>query len=249
LWEDRVLRGEAERNQDALRDYEKAVEVSPTFEARLGLAGALYRVGRPWEALALYQQLRREQAANPDVLLGLARCQFALHEVAASQQLLDELLDQQPRHAAALLERGRLAVHAGQWPEAENWLRQAAVAAPRYDCEAQRLLGRCLEAEHKTEDARKCLEELGEREAKVLRVECLTLQSNREPRNVELRYQIALELMRLGREPEGMAALLYVVEQQPQHGPAHQALADYFERTGQPRRAARHRRDSGALAR
>ncbi len=42
-WEKRALRGETERAQDALRDYETAVEVSPCFEAELGLAGMRLR--------------------------------------------------------------------------------------------------------------------------------------------------------------------------------------------------------------
>ena len=57
-----------------------------------------------------------------------------------------------------------------------------------------------------------------------------------------LRYAVARELMHLGREEDAVAALFIVINQQPGHGPAHAALADYFTRTGQPRRAARHRR-------
>jgi tetratricopeptide (TPR) repeat protein len=244
LWEDRARKGEVERDRDALRDYEQAVELSPTFEARLGLAGALYRVGRPWDALREYERLRPARAAHPDVLLGLARCRYALHEVDEARRLVDELLGRHPDHAAALLERGRLGLHAGQLAEAEGWLRRAAEAAPRHDCEALRALGRCLEAQHKTEDARRCLDRLGEREADVLGLERRVLQANREPGNVTLRWEVGRELMRLGRDEDAVGVLLFVVEQQPRLGPAHAALADYFERTGQPDRAARHRRAS-----
>jgi tetratricopeptide (TPR) repeat protein len=241
-WENRARKGEMEREQDALRDYEKAVDLDPSFEAQLGLAGTLYRVGRPWEALLIYERLRPAQPANPAVLLGLARCRYSLHEVDEAQRLLDELLEKSPGDAAALLERGRLALHAGQWDEAEKLLRRAASAAPRYDAEAQRALCRCLEAEDKTAEARSCREELHQREAKILELERLILRANREPQDVALRYAIALELMRQGREQDGVAALFFILEQQPRHEPAREALADYFERTGQPGRAARHRR-------
>jgi tetratricopeptide (TPR) repeat protein len=241
-WENRVRKGEKEHEQDALRDYEKAVELLPSFEAQLGLAGTLYRVGRTWEAMLMYERLRPLQPANPALLLGLARCKYSLHEVDEAQRLLDELLEQYPNHTAGLLERGRLALHAGQLAEAEQWLRRAASASPRYDVEAHRVLYRCLEAARKTAEARQCLDELQDREAEILDVERLILRANREPRDVALRYETAIKQMRLGREQDAVAALFFILEQQPQHGPARATLVDYLERVGQPGRAARYRR-------
>lgn len=247
LWERRVRQGELGREQDALRDYEKAVELDPSFAARLGLAGALYRVGRPWEAMRTYELLRHAQPflsapAHPEAQLGLARCLYNLHEVDEARRLLDELLELYPQDAAALLERGRLALYAGQLTDAEKWLRRAAAAAPGYDTEVQRLLCRCLEASQQTAEAQRCREELNRKETKVLDVERRILQANRNPQDVALRYEIAIELMNLGREQDAVAALFFVLEQQPGHGPAFQALADYFERSGQPDRAAGYRR-------
>ncbi len=244
VFENLARNGAMEREEEALHDYHKAVELNPSFEARLGLAGTLYRVGRPWDALLEYEQLHQGQTANPEVLLGLARCCHSLHDVDKARQLLDELLGQHPQHVAALLERGRLAFHAGQLPEAEKWLRQAAAFAPPWDSEPQRLLYECLQVAHKDEEARQCLDRLRTREANLLRVDRLTLQTNREPHNLALRYEVAIELMRLGREQDALAGLFFILEQEPRHGPAHEALADYYERTGQPRRAARHRRAS-----
>jgi tetratricopeptide (TPR) repeat protein len=248
LWEDRARNGEAERDNDALRDYGKALELNPTFAARMGLAGALYRLGRPWEAMIEYERLCPLQPANPELLLGLARCRYSLHEVEEARRLLDEVLERHPNHSAALLERGRLALYEGELTEAERYLRPAASLAPRHDCEAQRLFCRCLDAGHKTEEARGCLEDLRAREAEALDVERLTSRSNREPNDVGLRFEIAMKLMRLGREPDAVTALLFVVEQEPRHAPAHLALADYFQRAAQPARAARHRRASVAGA-
>jgi tetratricopeptide (TPR) repeat protein len=241
-WENRAAKGEKEREQDALNDYEKAIELVPSFEAQLGLAGTLYRVGRPWEAMCMYERLRPLQPANPTLLLGLARCRYNLNEVDEAQRLLDELLEQYPNHAAALLERGRLALHAGQLAEAEQWLRRAASASPRHQVGSHRVLCRCLEGADKTAEARQCLDELQAREAEVVDLERQVLRANREPRDVALRYEIAIQMMRLGREQDGVAALFFVLEQQPRHGPARAALADYLERVGQPDRAARHRR-------
>jgi tetratricopeptide (TPR) repeat protein len=242
VWERRALGGETEHEADALHDYEKAAALEPSFEARRGRAGALYRTGRPWEALTEYERLCKEQPADSDVLLGLARCRYNLNEPGEARRLLDALLERSPDHAAALMERGRVAFHAGALTEAEGWLSRAVALAPPCDLEALRLLCRCLEDNHKGEEAGRRAGQLREREADLLRVDRRVLEANRNPTDVALRYEIALEQMRLGREREGVAALFLVLEQQPRHGPAHTALADYFERTGQPARAARHRR-------
>jgi thioredoxin-like negative regulator of GroEL len=245
--------GAPERDQDALSDYEKAIALSPSFAPRLGWAGTLYRVGKPWEAMLEFERLRALQPENAGVLLGLARCRYSLHEVDEARRLLDLLIEQlgdrDPRgyaerkgKEAALLERGRLAIHAGQWADAEKWVRQAAALAPPFDVEPTRLLAQCLETEHKDEEARRCQELLREREARALGVERQILEANRDPRNVALRYEIALSLISLGQDRDGVSCLFLVLEQQPRHGPAHAALVDYFERTGQPDRAARHRK-------
>jgi tetratricopeptide (TPR) repeat protein len=231
-----------EEEGGALHDYEKAVELRPSGEARLGLARALYHAGRPWEAALRYEKVRRTLPAAPEVLLGLARCRFALHETDEARRLLDELLAWRPDHADALAERGRLAYREGQAEEAEGWLRRAATAAPAWDCVPHRLLYQYLRAAQKDEEAGRWLGALRAREAEALRVDRLVLQTNRDPGNLALRFEAALALMRLGRERDGVAGLFVVLEQDPRHGPAHAALADYFERAGQPRRAARHRR-------
>ncbi len=233
-WEDRARKGETEREQDALRDYEKAIELNPSFEARLGLAGTLYRLGRPWEAKLGYESLHALEPSNPDVLLGLAASCYNLHDVDQARRLLDEMLQQHPNHPTAMLERGRLALHAGQLDEAEKWLRQAAAAAPRYSTDAQRLLCRCLELANKTAEAGYARKELDR----------LIQQLSRQPQDVALRYELATKLMQLGRERESVAALFLVLQQDPKHGAAQEALIDYFERSGQTSRAARHRRAS-----
>lgn len=230
-----------EYEAEILRDYEKAIEASPSFDARLGRAGALFRLGQPWDALVQYEQLRPLGESQGEVMLGIARCRFNLGELDAARQLLDELLEQSPQKWDALLERGRLALHSGQPAEAEKWLRRAVDLAPACETGPLRSLGQCLASQHKDEEARRCLDRLSKLEADLLQVELLTSQANRDRYNVALRYEIGTKLMRLGRERDSVAALYFVLEQQPRHGPAHAALADYFDRVGQPERAARHR--------
>jgi tetratricopeptide (TPR) repeat protein len=241
LGEELVRAGRPLPDYDPASDYQHAIALSPTFAARLGLAGALDRAGRPEDAGQIYEQLRGEQPDNPQVLLGLARCRYALSDVEEARRLLEELLRQQPAHGAGLLERGRLELHAGRLAEAETWLRRAADAAVVAETGALRSLCQCLEAEHKDAEARRYGDRLQHNEAEMIRVNGRTFQANRAPDDVALRFAVAGELMHLGREEDAVAALFVVVEQEPRHRQAHAALANYFTRTEQPRRAARHR--------
>lgn len=243
VWEVLAGTSQTERESNAQTDYEKALKINPSsFDARLGLAGCLYNLGRPADALIEYKRLHGRDAAHTEVLLGLARCRWGLAEVAEARRLLDQLLAGHPDHARGLLERGRLALHEGELAGAEKWLRRAVQAGPACDCEALRALCRCLEAAHKDSEARRCRDQLRRREAEFIRLDCLTMRVNREPHNLPLRFDVSVQLLRFGRDREGVAGLYLVLEQQPRYGPAHAALADYFERTGQPARAARHRR-------
>jgi tetratricopeptide (TPR) repeat protein len=243
VWEVLAGTGRAEGEANARADYDKFLEINPSsFEARLALAGCLYRLGRPADALLEYQRLHLRDATHPEVLLGLARCRWSLGEVAEARRLLDQLLAGHPHHANALLERGRLALHEGELAGAEKWLRRAVEARPGCDCEALRALCRCLEAAHRDSEARRCRDRLRRREAESIRLDCLILQVNREPDNLPLRFDVSRQLLRFGRDREGVGGLYLVLEQQPRYGPAHAALADYFARAGQPARAARHRR-------
>jgi tetratricopeptide (TPR) repeat protein len=249
VWKNLARNGRKEREPNVLADYQKALQLNPSsFEARLGLAGCLYRMGRPADALLEYQRLQQQDAAHPEVLLGLARCRYSAGEVDEARRLLDELLARHPEHAVGLLERGRLALHECDLAGAEKWLARADEAGPPCDWQALRVLCRTLEAAHKDSEARRCQEQLRQREARAISLDRLTMQVNREPYNLPLRYDVSVQLIRFGRQLEGVAGLYLVLEQNPRHGPAHAALADYFERTGKPARAARHRRASSLSA-
>jgi tetratricopeptide (TPR) repeat protein len=230
------------RPEDALASFQKAVEINPRAEdARLRLAITLQRLGHSREAQAHFAYLRERRPDNPEIVLGLAQCCRDAHELEAARQLLDGLLKQHPDYVPAVVERGRVAFHLESTPVAEVWLQRAVTAGP-HDREAHRLLLVYLEAQGKTDAAAQCRVTLQQIEGDIARSNSLMLQVMDAPHDAALRSEIGILFLRLGQEAEGLHWLATALEEDPGHAPTHQALADYYERTGQPARAALHRR-------
>ena len=68
------------------------------------------------------------------------------------------------------------------------------------------------------------------------------------PNNPAMRVQIAEAMLGMGRLAEANAELDAVLAAAPDFAPAHRAKATYHDRTGQPEKAAEHRRRAGSEA-
>jgi tetratricopeptide (TPR) repeat protein len=241
MWRGRALES-LDRAEDAVPDFERAVELAPGWdEARLRLAACLFRVGRPWDARVHYEALRERRPDDPEVLLGLSRCCYDLHDLDGARQSLDRLLDLRPSDVPALLDRGRLEFHAGRTAEAERWLRRASELAPR-DREVCLALARCLEAEARETEAQLCRDRLRQILADLQVIHDLIEKSKHTPDDAALRYQIGVRLQERGEEADAASWFFAALGEDPHYVPAHVALANYFEHTGQHFRAAWHRR-------
>jgi tetratricopeptide (TPR) repeat protein len=240
-----VLRGKAweglHNPERALQDYERAVDLDPASrEARLRLADTLQRLGRVREAVAHFELLLQCRPGDSAVLLGLARCRFDSHELDQAGELLDILLAAQPDHVAALVDRGRLALCRGQAADAEEKLSRAAALAP-WHREAHRLLFSCLQTQGKSIETEACRTRLRELQASDNQMGRLALRYRNSPRDASIRFDLAKWAMQNGREQDGVRWLFATLLVDPQHGAAHSAVADYFQRIGQPWRSAEHR--------
>jgi Tfp pilus assembly protein PilF len=59
------------------------------------------------------------------------------------------------------------------------------------------------------------------------------------------RHEAGVILFRNGQEQEGLRWLASALQQDPNHRPTHELLVEYFEKHGQPEKAAQHRRLAG----
>jgi tetratricopeptide (TPR) repeat protein len=244
-----TLRGKAwdelHNPERALKDYQRAVDLDPaSCEARLGLANTFQHLGHIREAIAHYEILRQQQSCNPDGLLGLERCRFDSYDLDQAKELLDKLLAAQPDHVAGLVERGRLALCRQQAAEAEADLARAASLAP-WHREAHRLLLSCLQALGKGKEQENCQARIHELQASDSQLGKLSLRYRHLPQDSNTRFELATWSLQNGREQDGLRWLFRTLLVDPRYGPAHAALAEYFQRSGQLRRSAEHKRLAG----
>jgi predicted Zn-dependent protease len=155
--------------------------------------------------------------------------------------LLDNLLSRQPRHVAALTERGRLALDEQRADEAEALVRKAVELAP-FNKQALYVWSQCLKRCDKTDEYKVCIDRLEKIRADVQRLAEVLRLVQENPRDPAQRCEAGLIYLRNGHDQEGLRWLTSALREDARHGPTHQALADYFQRRGDPEREAFHRR-------
>jgi tetratricopeptide (TPR) repeat protein len=238
------------RQSDAAeKDLRRAVDRAPdSAAAHAALAGLLERQGHTHEAIDHYQTSLRLRPADPAALLGLARAFCDDADLAGARQQLDELLASRPDHPDGLVERARLALRQGKPAEAEPLLERATRAAPWHRDAQQFYLGVLMEL-GRTEAAARCAERVARLRDEDAAVGRLKLRARDNPGDPDNRWELWQWSLRNGQAAEGLSWLLRILMTDPHDARANAALAGYFERAGQPRRAAGHRAAAARQAR
>ena len=232
----------------AIDDYRRALDLDPgRDEIRLRLAAILIEDHRLDEAVGHCELLYQRQPGNPEAVIGLAVCRREQGRTEEARQLLDLLLAAAPRHPQGLTERGKLALDSGQLEEAEDWLRKAVAVAP-YERDTVHAFCKCLQGRGKQDEAKGWLERLARIDTDLVRMNEVMHRIMLAPRDPKLCSEAGAILLRNGQEEAGLHWLNSALQEQPGCRPAHQALADYFERHGKPDPAAYHRRLAGPAA-
>jgi tetratricopeptide (TPR) repeat protein len=221
----------------AIASFEKVLELKPDHaKARLWLGQTLVVATEFERALKHFQIYLQSHPGDPDALVGLAKCQFSLGDVEAARNTLDDLLRQDPKNVQALLARGQL-MQSQAPEEALPWLRKAVEVEPN-DPNIVYNLFLALRAAHKEEEADFYDRRLKEIRALTERLAPLQQQLLKDPNNVDLRFQIAGIFLKLGKEDEAAHWFQTVLWIDPDHRPTLRALADYWGKHDDARRAA-----------
>jgi tetratricopeptide (TPR) repeat protein len=234
------------QRDEAVACYRQALEHNPgNNRAEQSLAEGLRRRKDYAEAAGHFERLRQRRPHDPEVLVGLARCWGQLDRFDEARQVLDELLDLGEQGSIGLLERGKLAMQAGRPAEAEAWLRKAVAAFP-HDAGSNFQLALCLERLGKTAEAEAFHRRRREIEADMKHLQALYPKTLQAPNDPAPRLEAGLICLRNGQPKEALRWFEGALQADPRHQPTHRALADFYERQGDPTRAEHHRRLAGA---
>ena len=226
---DGLVAEKLERHGDALDAYRRALDLDPRdLTVRSRVAAHEVHAGLLGEAAANYVRCITERPHDAGLLLALADCRIRAGDPAAAHVLLVDALtlDLSPEQAsAALAAMAALAAEERQAPDALALYRDAVRCDPRgitarfgYAA-ALGAAGDEAAAARERAEARR-LTELHRRLTE------LTRRAIGEPRNADLRVEIASILLDLGLKDDGARWLETAVELDPQHATARRMLDD-----------------------
>jgi tetratricopeptide (TPR) repeat protein len=244
-WQAWLYRGRAHHLNRVLgpaaAEYRRALEIKPDLRpGRLWLAGVLTLNGEHAEALPQYEAYVRDYPDDAAGLLGLANCHYELNHPAEAEAALIRLLARQPDNVAALLVRARLELARAAPAEALVWLKKAEAVAPD-EGDILIALDQAYRQAGRPDEARPYQKRLENARQQTRRLEELQQQILRRPGDVGPRREAGVLTLRLGRLPEALGWLTGALALDPDHRPTHEALAEYYEKVGDARRAEYHR--------
>jgi tetratricopeptide (TPR) repeat protein len=202
-------------------------------------------MGRLDEAEQECQRFLRHWPDEPWVLLILAMVNQRKDHPREAAVIVDKLVREFADFAEAFVLRGTLYREANQPAEAIPWLRRAVAIPGAHRREALYELSRVLSQTGQTQEAEQAM-----KEARLLQEQSFLSELAKDlgpgPISVSARVRLAEELINAGRADEGVLMLERLLDQNPNYAAAHRVLADYYEKQGQPERAAQHRRLQGS---
>ena len=235
------IREHQQRFDEAEAGYRQAVkEDAGFFPARYSLGRVLLHRRKAEAAAEQFQAClaaSRPEAAQVELAIALK----AQGRIAEARPLLKGVLlgdpqrlrasyralDEQPELFKAASEFGRLEADAGNFGEAEQWLRKALEFNPqdlmaRYSLAVSlRSLGQAAQAEEqfaRVETARKAMVEAGALNARI----------QRNPKDLEARLGLGKLILEHESQRSGLFWIHSILAYDPHYQPAHELLADYY---------------------
>jgi tetratricopeptide (TPR) repeat protein len=232
-----------QHTKDAEKDYERALELDPNLvPARLRLAEIQLDHADPEAARAHLERLRAQCPDRPEVTARLGQCRLLQGQKEEARRLLEEAVQRLPNDPDLLIGLAKLEVQEGHPAVAEKWLRQALANDP-YEAQAGYLLVSALQAQGRSAEAEEALEGYTKRKADLERAAHLLGKGMRHAANdPDELAEIGTLFLRMKQDRLGLYWLHEALKFDPGHGPAHEALAAYYEKQGRAEEAAAHRR-------
>lgn len=230
------------RWEPAYADARRLLELKPGDEdLRRKTMGEAFTTGHFADAEDLCRGLLAQHPGDRKLTGLLAQIRRSRGDDAGAGQILDELIRSDPNDYAALQARGILYDETGHPDQAVPLLRRVFDEAPDRKRPAGYQLALALGKVGKQAEAQQVLAEVRRQQDVEMAGEAIKTQ----PDNLALHVQLAENLLGAGHTNDGLAILQKVLQRDPNFAPAHRALAAHFERAGNSKLAAEHRRLAG----
>lgn len=231
--------------QGALEDYLRALELDPNLDkVRLRVAEMYLEDKDPQKARPHLDHLRQKLPDRPEVLARLGVCRFLEGRHPEARELLERAVRDLAADPSVLLYLARLDMEDRQPARAEDRLRRALGVDPS-DTEIRYALVSALQLQGKDREATAELAEYDRHKVLLEKANKLLQDEARNPssdKNAAPAYEIGSLLLQIGQERQGLYWMDVALARDPAHRPTHLTLAEYFEKRGDPERAAVHRK-------
>lgn len=228
--------------EGAKKYYTQLVDLDPEHdEARHRLVQLLIQTRHGEDAEPHVRHLLARRPWQRDIQVLWARTLVLLGRLNEAQQVLDGVLAEHPHYPAALAERGKVALFQERPDEAIRYFAQAVRYDPG-DLALRHQYATILAQNGRETEAAQQRQAIQQLEADGERIKQLIegpLQQN--PNNADIHHEIGMIALRAGQIQEALRWFHSALRIDPQHTATHRVLTVYYEETGQPALAARHR--------
>jgi tetratricopeptide (TPR) repeat protein len=230
---------------NAIADIRRVLELQPdNRKLHQQLPRLLLTVGQFDEAEQECQRYLQRWPDDPWVPLIQVLVYQRTDRPREAAAIADHLVRDFADFPEAFLLRGTLYRDANQPNEAIPWFRRAAAIQGPDRPKALYELAKALNQIGQGKEAEQVM-----KEARLLEehdfLRGMTGETGSSRVSVSAQARLAEEMLNAGKSEDGLRLLTRLLDKDPNCASAHRVLADYYEKQGQPERAAEHRRRQG----
>ena len=226
--------------EEAEKAYRQSLALAPSDDnARLALAIALQARLKTNEAIPLFEAYLQKHPDELSAVQGLAHCLSSNGDVDSAIPLLRRAAENNPNDATIQKAYGELLLSSGSTADAANILEKAYRAAPE-NANLANVLARAWKACGRKSDAEPLLAFVAESRPELDQLLVIEKELRAQPDNLELRMKVAAITAKYVSRRDGIRWYQQVVKISPKYLPAHKALAELYQLTGETKLAEDH---------
>jgi Tfp pilus assembly protein PilF len=219
---------ELKSNDAAETAFKKALDRNLKHPiAAQGLGSLLVELKRVEESLKYFPLALEDSKVGPDAAVGLANALRSLSKLDESKQVLSDALKIFPDDYRVRVSMAEALIEEGSYQRAVDLLR-TLIDEGTTRREIRYTYAIALRGIQQIDEAAKHFEYAAEATKKTNEANLLIPQAAEEKTNYDVRYRIGEANLRWGNIEDGQMWLQSVLELNPNHGPTHLALAEFY---------------------